>query len=82
LPYLNSRSHKSLMMNASPLSASTSAHPSFIGLDVFSRFSTDSILVGTPCRHGAYERSGRRSHSATIRVAVETGWPTFPASGW
>ena len=47
LPYLNSSSHESLMVNASSLSARTTTHPSFIRLDVFSRFPTDSILVGT-----------------------------------
>ena len=42
LPYLNSRSHKSLMMNASSLAARTTTYPGFIRLDVFSRFSTES----------------------------------------
>ena len=45
LPHLNRSSHKSLMVNASPLSACTSAHPSFISLDMLAWFSTNPILI-------------------------------------
>ena len=34
------------MVNASALSARTAANPGFIGLDVFPRFSADTVLVG------------------------------------
>ena len=46
LPHLDRGSHEGLMVNASTLSARTAAHPGFIGLDVFSRFSADAVLVG------------------------------------
>jgi hypothetical protein len=34
------------MVNTSTLSARTAAHPGFIGLDVFSGFFADTVLVG------------------------------------
>ena len=34
------------MVNASPLTARTTAHPGFIGLDVFSRVPADTVLIG------------------------------------
>src|SRR5271166_5018575 len=38
--------------------------------------------AGGPFRREAYGGSGRLSHSALARVAVETGRPTCPESGW
>lgn len=46
LPYLDCGSDEGLMVNASTLSARTPAHPGFIGLNVFFRFSADTVLVG------------------------------------